>query len=117
MLKQFATEAARRVVRKEVTALRKALAKDPVNFLSEAASFYETHQLLISQTMCISSDAAGDYVSRNMVLLHAAGAEEKASALDWIEDTAPEGLANAALGFNRAAAFRRAARTFQETSK
>lgn len=117
LLKSFATEAARRVVRKEVTALRKVLSRDPVNFLAEAATFYETHQLLVSQTMSISPDAAAAYIRSNMTLLHAASGEEQASALDWIEDTAPEGLANAALGFNRAAAFSRAARVLQETSK
>jgi hypothetical protein len=109
LLRSFAIAAGRRVAHKEVTVLRKALSRDPATFLEEAAAFYETHQALVAETMCISSSAAGRYVGSNMSLLAGADPGERASALDWIEDTAPEALANLALGVRR--------RELQETSR
>lgn len=98
LLRLFAMEAGRRVVRKEVTALRKSLARDPAAFRNEAAKFYEGHQLLVSQTMCLTPGDAGRYVAHNLRLLSAADPDEISSALDWIEDTAPAALAEMALG-------------------
>jgi len=107
LLRAFATEAARRVVRKEVTALRKSLARagkhDPTAFAAEAREFYTAHQALVAQTMCIAPAAARRYAEENLKLL--VGVEdpaEKSCALDWIEDTAPESLAELALGKKRA---------------
>lgn len=104
LLKAFATEAARRVVRKEVTVLRKALARagGAEAFQNEAVAFYADHKEMVAQTMCISPAAAGRYVSSNLKLLcEIAEPAEKGCALDWIEDTAPEALAELALGRKR----------------
>jgi HK97 family phage portal protein len=104
LLKAFAMEAARRVVRKEVTALRKALARagkefDAATFRSETEKFYAEHAMLVAQTMCVSVEAAFHYAKTNFELLSVcAEPEEKSCALDWIEDTAPEALAVLALG-------------------
>jgi HK97 family phage portal protein len=104
LLKAFASEAARRVVRKEVTALRRSLARagkepDAEGFRREAKEFYAEHRLLVAQTMCISPAAAARYADSNCKLIcELAEPEEKSSALDWIEDTAPEALAALALG-------------------
>jgi HK97 family phage portal protein len=104
LLRMFAADAARRVVRKEVTALRKSLARagkqfDAAAFAAEARDFYAAHQALVAQTMCISPAAANRYVTNNLKLLVAAEEPtEKSCALDWIEDTAPESLAELALG-------------------
>jgi len=104
LLRSFATEAARRVVRKEVTALRKSLARagkqfDAAAFAAEARDFYAAHQALVAQTMCIPPDEAHRYVENNLKLLVAVeDPAEKSSALDWIEDTAPEALSELALG-------------------
>lgn len=110
LLRSFATEAARRVVRKEVTALRKSLARsgkqfDPSAFASEAQAFYGAHVALVAQTMCISPEQAKRYAETNLQLLVAiAEPDEKSSALDWIEDTAPDALAALALGNKSVAA-------------
>jgi HK97 family phage portal protein len=104
LLKSFATTAARRVVRKEVTVLRKALARaaGAEAFLNEAVAFYADHKEMVAQTMCISPVAAGRYVSSNLKLLcEIAEPAERGSAIDWIEDTAPEALAELALGSKR----------------
>jgi HK97 family phage portal protein len=104
LLRAFAGEAARRVVRKEVTALRKELAKAAISnlgseFDAAAKEFYEEHVPLISQTMCITAEAASDYVDKNLELLFmTANVFEKQSVIDWIEDTGPDRLAETALG-------------------
>jgi HK97 family phage portal protein len=104
LLRSFASEAARRVVRKEVTALRKDLNKTVAiaqanDFEKEAEDFYREHAALISQTMCISAEAAADYARKNMNGLRAAeNVFEKQSVIDWIEDTGPDRLAEMALG-------------------
>jgi HK97 family phage portal protein len=104
LLHAFATEAARRVVRKEVTALRKTLTRaakqfDATAFATEAQAFYTAHAPLVAQTMCISSAAAKRYAETNLKLLVGVeDPEEKNCALDWIEDTAPEALAMLAIG-------------------
>ena len=107
LLRAFATEAARRVVRKEVTALRKTLTRsakqfDPTMFAAEAQAFYAGHQAMVASTMCISPADARNYAESNLKLLvSVADPEEKSCALDWIEDTAPEALAALALGTKR----------------
>jgi HK97 family phage portal protein len=107
LLRSFATEAARRVVRKEVTALRKTLGRsakqfDAAVFASDAQAFYAAHVALVAQTMCISPAAAEQYAKSNLKLLcDIAEPEQKSCALDWIEDTAPEALAALALGTKR----------------
>jgi HK97 family phage portal protein len=104
LLRAFANEAARRVVRKEVTALRKLLARagkqfDPTAFANDAREFYGAHQQLVAQTMCVSPAKAKRYVDENLKLLVSIEEPgEKSCALDWIEDTAPESLAELALG-------------------
>ena len=103
LLHSFAAEAARRVVRKEVTALRKALARageafDAAAFRNEAEQFYKSHEKLVAETMCISPAAASRYTQNNLKLLvDIAAPEEKCCALDWIEDTAPQALAKIAV--------------------
>lgn len=107
LVRALATSAARRVVRKEVTALRKTLARsskqfDASAFAAEAQSFYTSHVVLVAETMCISPDAARIYAENNLKLL--VGVEEpaeKSCVLDWIEDTAPDALAKCALGMKR----------------
>lgn len=95
----FAREAAGRVVRKEVAALRKALARSTGGFESEARMFYASHFALVAQTMSIDPAVAANYCNGNLAaLLEAPDPGDKASILDWIEDTAPEQLAGAALG-------------------
>lgn len=101
LVKSFAIEAARRVVRKEVTALRKLMqrAVSPDTFRVEAADFYRGHLQFTSETMCISPADASRYVNKNADLVfEAEGFDAKASALDWIEDAAPDALAAFALG-------------------
>jgi HK97 family phage portal protein len=104
LLKAFATEAARRVVRKEVTALRKTLARgakvfDSAAFRVDVQKFYAEHRALVAQTMCISPAAAARYAQTNCKLVcEIAEPAEKSCALDWIEDTAPDALAALALG-------------------
>lgn len=110
LLQAFAREAARRVVRKEVTALRKTLGRsskqfDPSAFASEAQSFYAAHVSLVAQTMCISASVAKRYAENNLKLLVAVeDPGEKSGALDWIEDTAPDALAALALGTKKSLA-------------
>lgn len=109
LLQAFAMEAARSVVRKEVTALRKTLARagtpfDATAFATEMREFYAKHQVLVAQRMCISPTSANQYVESNMKLLAATpDPAETSCALDWIEDTAPESLAGLALGRRKAA--------------
>jgi HK97 family phage portal protein len=98
LLELFAKEAAGRVVRKEISALRKMLSRDPDSFNERAEAFYAGHASLVAQTMCISPAAAVRYARGNFELIcELAEPAEKSSALDWIEDTAPEGLAVLAL--------------------
>lgn len=104
LLNSFAAEAARRVVHKEVTALRKAVLRagkgfDAAAFRAEVEKFYATHEQLVAQTMCIPAAAAARYARSNLkLLLDIAEPEEKWFALDWIQDTAPGTLAKIALG-------------------
>ena len=99
LLQLFATEAAGRVVRREVAALRKILAREPESFDEQAEAFYSGHAALVSQTMCIAPDCCGRYLAKNLQLLRdARDAGEKACVLDWIEDTSAQELAALALG-------------------
>jgi HK97 family phage portal protein len=101
LLKAFATEAARRVVRKEVTALRKTLKRfpiDPTGFAKEAQAFYTSHVSMVAQTTCISAEEARRYAESNLKLIVSVeDPEEKSCVLDWIEDTAPDALAELAV--------------------
>jgi hypothetical protein len=79
--------------------LRSAKQFDPTAFANEAQAFYESHQAMVAQSMCISPEAAKSYAESNLKLLVSVeDPEEKSCALDWIEDTAPEALATLALG-------------------
>ena len=107
LLHDFAAEAARRVVRKEVAALRKSLLRaqdeehgfDGAGFASEVNEFYSGHAPLVAQTMCIPPALAARYIEGNQKLLSdVADPPAKASVVDWIEDTAPDALAELALG-------------------
>lgn len=105
ILRSLASEAAGRIVRREVAAVRKTIARmgdnfDDSLFRAQAKEFYDTHAHLVSQAMCISQSAAAGYVRGNLNLLCGVSgmATEKLCALDWIEDTAPEALASLALG-------------------
>jgi HK97 family phage portal protein len=93
----FALAAAGRVVRKEVTALRKALQRG--KFDSEVENFYAEHAVFVAESMRIDPAVAGRYIERNRELLSAtASSEERSSALDWIEDMAPDVLTSLAIG-------------------
>lgn len=107
LLRAFATEAAGRVVRKEVAALRRTLAKSPQAFNEQAPAFYAEHVDLVAQTMCISHKSAERYVAANLKMVREASEpEDKACVLDWIEDTSAEELSRLALA-SRGFAFRR----------
>jgi HK97 family phage portal protein len=104
LLGLFAGEAAGRVIRKEVAALRKSLSRSPEGFDAEAQAFYSTHADLVAQTMCISQDAARRYISGHLQMLgDAAEPADKSCVLDWIEDTGAQELARMALGQRRPA--------------
>lgn len=99
LLRMFALENAARAVRKEVSAMRRALSRDAATFEAEAESFYKAHDVLVAQTMCISRDAARRYCDEHFrLLIEPPLADDKTCALDWIEDTAAEQLAALALG-------------------
>jgi HK97 family phage portal protein len=105
LLQVFANAAAKRVVGKEVSMLRKMLARhcskqfDAGAFTVEARTFYAAHQSFVSETMCLSSNVAQKYVEMNLkLLLHSGNPVAKTDALDVIEDDAPEWLAKQALG-------------------
>jgi len=100
--KLFAPEAAQRMVRKEVNALRKSLrraagASGAFNeelFHAEAAQFYDEHRVLIADVMKVSGDKAAHYTGENLRLLDdMPGQDAKASAIDWIEDSGSDALA------------------------
>jgi HK97 family phage portal protein len=102
LLGMLASEAAGRVVRKEVAALRKALARSPETFEEEAKDFYAPHATLVAQTLCIADWSAELYAAHNFRMLReATDPEDKSCVLDWIEDTAAAELASLALGQTR----------------
>lgn len=101
LLHGLAADAARRVVRKEVAVLRKILSRSSSAqyFTAEADKFYETHASLVAATLCITKAAAAKYVAENRALL--ANVElnaDKSCVIDWIEDTAPDSLADLSVG-------------------
>lgn len=96
LLKLFAIEAAGRVVRKEVAALRKIASRSPESFNALAADFYKSHASLVAQTMCISPADADRYVAENLKWV--SSLTDKEGAIDWLEDTAADELAALALG-------------------
>jgi HK97 family phage portal protein len=100
-LKDFALMAAARVVRKEVTALRKAAARvngDLEKYRKEVTDFYSTHATFISETMRISIDEAEAYVARNQLfILEHPDVEACGERLDFIEETCGPFLAELAL--------------------
>lgn len=105
LLGLFTQEAAGRVVRKETTALRKALTKSPATFEREAEDFYRGHAALVAQTMSISPSAAARHLSGHLKMLREnPDLLARESVLDWIEDTAPDSLAELALGKKKARA-------------
>ena len=99
LLELFAQGTAGRAVRKEVAALRKALAKAPEKFTEQAEAFYAAHAQLVAETMCIPQNIAKKYCDGNLrMLVDASDDADKACVLDWIEDTAAQELATLALG-------------------
>jgi hypothetical protein len=96
LLELYAQGIAGRNVRKEVAALRKALAKSPDTFTEQATAFYAMHVQLVAETMCIPAAAAKKYCDSNLKMI--AEVSDPATALDWIEDTAAQELAALALG-------------------
>ena len=101
LLRAFASESARRVVRKEVAALRKSLARtgsDRAAFCEEVRKFYSEHAALVAQTMCLDPAAAKSYLADNFKLLsEVADQSDRSCVIDWIEDTAPYSLAEMAV--------------------
>lgn len=73
-------ESAARLVRKEVTALRKLAAKTacPADWPHAVQAFYTDHAHLVAQTMCISEDLADRYV--------AAQVAEASAGPEWLAD-------------------------------
>jgi HK97 family phage portal protein len=105
MLNGFAKDAAERVVRKEVKALRKSLARvdgDRDQFICEAEDFYATHGAFVSEVARIPRVEAEKYILENKCTLNTA--VSLAAALDSIEKDCPEQLAETALGSLIAAA-------------
>jgi HK97 family phage portal protein len=98
-LKEFAISAAERVVRKEVKALRNALAKaegDIAAFKASATEFYVTHRDFVAETMRISSSASDEYCRR----AHAAIFNDTTpmfASIAYIEESGAEFLAELAL--------------------
>jgi HK97 family phage portal protein len=106
-LRLLAVDKANQLVRREVGALRKALgcsardggARLSAAFESQLHEFYAKHEQLLAAVNFIPSAAAGEYCRKHMrLLLDEQTADAKISAIDWIEDTAPEELAGIALG-------------------
>jgi HK97 family phage portal protein len=103
LLQEFAHSAARRVVRKEVTAMRKALvraAEDDEKFAIEAKEFYSTHAQLVAETMRIRKDDADAYARDNLASLLNPLAN-RIDVLDGLEQNRPKFLADLALGVKR----------------
>jgi HK97 family phage portal protein len=101
-LRAFAISAGERVVRKEVTALRKMLNRtngDREKFDREALEFYSTHGSLISETMQLPVSEAEKYVSTNVETLKQSADRESTLAL--FEALCPEQLADLAIGAMR----------------
>jgi HK97 family phage portal protein len=98
-------DSAKRVVRKEVGALRKSFARatgsqefDSALFEREATAFYADHPEYISGLMHVPLDSAKTYVEEKLTMLVGVdGAGAKASVIDWIEDCGPGELAERAL--------------------
>jgi HK97 family phage portal protein len=98
LLALLAEESAGRIVRREVAAMRKALSS-PETFEEKMQTFYGTHADFVAQAICIPDRAAERYVQANLNRLReASDLEDRASVLDWIEDTAAQELASVALG-------------------
>lgn len=98
LVKLYASQAAGRVVRRETAALRRMLAKSPDAFEDQARGFYSEHAGIVAEAMCIPRSAAAKYARQNLRLISSIPAEERSSALDWIEDTATASLAELAIG-------------------
>lgn len=104
-LNMLASEAAARVVRKEVASLRESLRKSErassfwsEEFRTTLSCFYGQHADFVRQTMCISREEARAYADANLELIRSSGfPDEMRSAIDWIEDVAAEKLAAVAL--------------------
>lgn len=106
-LRLLAIDKANLLVRREVGALRKALAgaaRDNGTRLSSAFEsqlneFYAKLEQLLTAVNFIPPASAGEYCRKHLrLLLDESTADAKMSAIDWIEDTAPEELAEIALG-------------------
>jgi HK97 family phage portal protein len=101
-LRDFAFSAAERVVRKEVTALRKMLIRangDIEKFDREAEDFYSTHAVLVAETMTsVPITKAEEYIRQNLKTLKAAGPEERGTVIALFEDLCPQQLADLAIG-------------------
>jgi len=98
-IREFALAAAERVVRKEVTALRKAYARSNGNletFRADVAKFYSEFAKFVEEAAHISHNEAGSYVWKNLQLL--TEASDPSGVLGWIEATGAESLASTALG-------------------
>jgi HK97 family phage portal protein len=98
-LREFVVAAGGRVVRKEVTALRKALARSGSNktaFVVEATEFYEAHKHTVAETMHLEPAIAASYTEGNLKIL--SEAIEPIAVLDWIETDGPDVLATLSLG-------------------
>lgn len=106
-LREYINAAAERVVRKEVTALRKAARQrceecadsgcescrctcHSIKFAIACREFYSTHAVFVSQTMLLDRATAAEYVQENLILLQNLPPHE---AIDMIESQAPEKLA------------------------
>lgn len=99
-LRNFAIDAGRRLVRKEVTALRKTWSRKPgaEDFQKEATEFFLSHAALISEDMRISHREAASYCEDHLTwILECVKTKRVESALDDIEEHAPEQLAGKAL--------------------
>lgn len=99
LLTDFALSAAARVVRKEVTALRKALMRandDRERFTAEAEDFYSSHAKFMVETMRMTLFEAEKYVLENRCAL--AASHDIHATLAAIEQHCPHKLAAAAVG-------------------
>lgn len=99
-LREFAVAAGGRVVRKEVTALRKSLVRANGNreqFAKEAAEFYNDRLVHdVAETMQLDAVRARSYTDGNLRILSEAA--DPAAVLDWIETSGPDVLATLSLG-------------------
>lgn len=102
-LREFAVQAGARLVRKEVTALRKAWTRAKAvpdsaaaDFEKEAVEFYASHIELIASELQIPRSHAAQYCEDHLSWLTAAG-DDVTKILDEIAAKAPEQLAEKAL--------------------